>query len=222
MTSHDAELSRNMDRITQLQDGVDNLVTIMYSTLSFLSRKADFKQVNPDIPISQAIPCPEGTQPTQETFNQNCEELVQDFLRKAKQIEYLISILPPHNQQETPSANHHPPDTNHASSSNNNPQQNCHIPNKKEAATDIPQPKPNSTNQSEPSETKDSEEEEDSEEFEQLQADLHAAQHEYDDALLDAEDLRTEIKTALRQILDQRVRLLSSSSSSSSGKNPNG
>jgi hypothetical protein len=112
--------------------------------------------------------------------------LVQDFLRKAKQIEYLISILPPHNQQETPSANHHPPDTNHASSSNNNPQQNCHIPNKKEAATDIPQPKPNSTNQSEPSETKDSEEEEDSEEFEQLQADLHAAQHEYDDALLDA------------------------------------
>lgn len=28
----------------------------MYSTLSYLTRKANFKQVNPDIPITQVIP----------------------------------------------------------------------------------------------------------------------------------------------------------------------
>ncbi|KAH9464051.1 hypothetical protein MJO28_002328 [Puccinia striiformis f. sp. tritici] len=221
MTSHDAELSRNMDRITQLQDGIDNLVTIMYSTLSFLSRKADFKQVNPDIPITQAIPCPEGTQLPRETFTQNCEELVQDFLRKAKQIEYLISILPPHN------------DTTHSKLSKP-PQSSSSGP--IESTTQIPKSKPtsptqqkpitletgnqeqgpkNATDKPESNGTQDlDEDEEDSEEFERLQADVQAAQDEYDRALLEAETLHNEVKTALRQILDHRVTLLSSSSSS--------
>ena len=210
-----------MDRITQLQDGIDNLVTIMYSTLSFLSRKADFKQVNPDIPITQAIPCPEGTQLPRETFTQNCEELVQDFLRKAKQIEYLISILPPHN------------DTTHSKLSKP-PQSSSSGP--IESTTQIPKSKPtsptqqkpitletgnqeqgpkNATDKPESNGTQDlDEDEEDSEEFERLQADVQAAQDEYDRALLEAETLHNEVKTALRQILDHRVTLLSSSSSS--------
>ncbi|KNE96892.1 hypothetical protein PSTT_08227 [Puccinia striiformis] len=193
----------------------------MYSTLSFLSRKADFKQVNPDIPITQAIPCPEGTQLPRETFTQNCEELVQDFLRKAKQIEYLISILPPHN------------DTTHSKLSKP-PQSSSSGP--IESTTQIPKSKPtsptqqkpitletgnqeqgpkNATDKPESNGTQDlDEDEEDSEEFERLQADVQAAQDEYDRALLEAETLHNEVKTALRQILDHRVTLLSSSSSS--------
>ncbi|KNZ55313.1 uncharacterized protein VP01_2715g1 [Puccinia sorghi] len=237
MTSHDAELSRNMDRITQLQDGIDNLVTIMYSTLSFLSRKADFKQVNPDIPITQAIPCPEGTQPPRETFDQNCEELVQDFLRKAKQIEYLISILPPHNQQPSKPTHIQPPKTTNPSSvPSPNPQQPSQIPSSLPSPqpdikptelveTDHQQLNPSNANQtSESVETKVSDgDEDDSDEFELLQADVNAAQQEHDQALLVAESLLSEIKTALRQISDHRVKLLSSSSLSSSSCNyPNG
>ncbi|POW00238.1 hypothetical protein PSHT_13119 [Puccinia striiformis] len=119
----------------------------MYSTLSFLSRKADFKQVNPDIPITQAIPCPEGTQLPRETFTQQG----------------------PKNATDKPESN---------------------------GTQDL------------------DEDEEDSEEFERLQADVQAAQDEYDRALLEAETLHNEVKTALRQILDHRVTLLSSSSSS--------
>ncbi|KAA1100661.1 hypothetical protein PGTUg99_012499 [Puccinia graminis f. sp. tritici] len=178
MTSHDEELSRNMDRITQLQDGIDNLVTIMYSTLSFLSRNANFKQLNPDIPITQAIPHPEGTIPPHESFNQNCEELVQDFLRKAKQIQYLISILPPHHNQQKPT--------------------------KTTTAT-------TTTTEEEEQEQEQEEDQDDSEEFERLQADLQLAQQEYDRALSEAESLHAEIKNALRLILDHRVKLLSSS-----------
>lgn len=45
-----------MDRLTQTQDAIDALVQIMYSSLSYLTRKAQFKQVNPDVPITQTIP----------------------------------------------------------------------------------------------------------------------------------------------------------------------
>ena len=84
----------------------------MYSTLSYLTRKADFKQVNPQIPINR--PAPESDPP--EVFagsslrrllvsysdliscslvvTANQKELVADFLTKAKQLEYLISVLP--------------------------------------------------------------------------------------------------------------------------------
>ncbi|OAV90247.1 hypothetical protein PTTG_04651 [Puccinia triticina 1-1 BBBD Race 1] len=222
MTSHDAELSRNMDRITQLQDGIDNLVTIMYSTLSFLSRKADFKQLNPDIPITQAIG-PEGTQPTPESLTQNCEELVQDFLRKAKQIEYLISILPPHDNHSNPTnLDTHLPSNTAQNSSSSEPQA-TQKPKSTTATSPTPQPpNPNraeleTENQTSKTETDEpakpfeagDEDDGDALEFERLQADVNAAQEEYDRALLEADSLHKEIKTALAQILDHRVELLS-------------
>jgi len=62
----------------------------MYSSLSYLTRKANFVQLNPEIPITQTIPDAEAP----DAFEASKAELVTDFLRKAKQLEYLISVLP--------------------------------------------------------------------------------------------------------------------------------
>ncbi|BGP37542.1 hypothetical protein JCM10450v2_001457 [Rhodotorula kratochvilovae] len=85
----DAELS-HMDRLTQTQNSIDDLVRIMYSSLSYLSRKANFRQLNPNFPVTQSIP---GADPD-DVFEANRKELVSDFLRKAKQLEFLIDALP--------------------------------------------------------------------------------------------------------------------------------
>lgn len=92
----------------------------MYSTLGYLSRKASFKQINDHFPITQSIrgaDSPETYEGAAGRFLQrtdhllasdghkktdlasgvraeNRKELVGDFLRKAKQLEYLISVLP--------------------------------------------------------------------------------------------------------------------------------
>ncbi|CDR36344.1 hypothetical protein NBRC10512_003930 [Rhodotorula toruloides] len=84
-----AELT-HMDRLTQTQNSIDDLIRIMYSTLGYLSRKASFKQINPNFPVTQAI---QGADP-EEVFEANRKELVHDFLLKAKQLELLISSLP--------------------------------------------------------------------------------------------------------------------------------
>ncbi|KWU41576.1 hypothetical protein RHOSPDRAFT_22736, partial [Rhodotorula sp. JG-1b] len=82
--------TNTVDRLTQTQNSIDDLVRIMYSSLSYLSRKASFKQINPNFPVTQSIPGADS----QETYQENRKELVGDFLRKAKQLEYLISVLP--------------------------------------------------------------------------------------------------------------------------------
>ncbi|KAI9609891.1 hypothetical protein H4Q26_006880 [Puccinia striiformis f. sp. tritici PST-130] len=220
MTSHDAELSRNMDRITQLQDGIDNLVTIMYSTLSFLSRKADFKQVNPDIPITQAIPCPEGTQLPRETFTQL--RGISARLSKESQTDRISNLYLTSSQRyhplkaiKTPSIILIRTDRIYYSDTEIKPTSPTQQkPITLETGNQEQGPK-NATDKPESNGTQDlDEDEEDSEEFERLQADVQAAQDEYDRALLEAETLHNEVKTALRQILDHRVTLLSSSSSS--------
>lgn len=80
----------------------------MYSTLSYLQRRANFRQLKADIPVTQTIPdvedpavfkgpfpsppAPGGTDLANPAAN--CQELVDDFVKKAKQIEHLITILP--------------------------------------------------------------------------------------------------------------------------------
>ncbi|GAA5820111.1 hypothetical protein JCM10212_000446 [Sporobolomyces blumeae] len=84
-----AELG-HMDRLTQTQNSIDDLVRIMSSTLSYLSRKSTFKPLNPNFPATQSIP---NADPP-DVFQANQKELVVDFVRKAKQLEYLIDALP--------------------------------------------------------------------------------------------------------------------------------
>ncbi|GAA5995724.1 hypothetical protein JCM5350_008111 [Sporobolomyces pararoseus] len=80
----------HMDRLTQTQNSIDELVKIMYSSISYLSRQSNFKQLNENYPVTQTIPHADPP----DVFEANRKELVTDFLRKAKQLEYLIDSLP--------------------------------------------------------------------------------------------------------------------------------
>ncbi|OJA21087.1 hypothetical protein AZE42_07723, partial [Rhizopogon vesiculosus] len=85
------ELS-HMDRITQLQDEIQRFLTIMSSTIAYLTARSTFLQVSEEIPITKTRN-PDKYDPP-ELFEANKKELVQDLIVKAKQIEYLIQSLP--------------------------------------------------------------------------------------------------------------------------------
>ncbi|OAX36817.1 hypothetical protein K503DRAFT_694415 [Rhizopogon vinicolor AM-OR11-026] len=85
------ELS-HMDRITQLQDEIQRLLTIMSSTIAYLTARSTFLQVSEEIPITKTRNPDKYDSP--ELFEANKKELVQDLIVKAKQIEYLIQSLP--------------------------------------------------------------------------------------------------------------------------------
>ncbi|KAJ7629222.1 hypothetical protein DFH06DRAFT_1304221 [Mycena polygramma] len=76
------ELS-HMDRITQLQDEIQQLPTIMSSPIAYLTSRANFVQVSADVPITK-----------QRNATTNKKELVTDLIVKAKQVVYLIKSLP--------------------------------------------------------------------------------------------------------------------------------
>ncbi|KAI0264972.1 hypothetical protein BC834DRAFT_881393 [Gloeopeniophorella convolvens] len=85
------ELS-SMDRITQLQDEIQNLLTIMARSIAYLTARADFAQVAPAIPVTKQRNSDKVDAPA--IFEANKRELVADLMRKANQLEYLISVLP--------------------------------------------------------------------------------------------------------------------------------
>jgi mediator of RNA polymerase II transcription subunit 21 len=43
----------HMDRITQLQDEIQQLLTIMSNSIAYLTSRADFVQVSPDVPVTK-------------------------------------------------------------------------------------------------------------------------------------------------------------------------
>ncbi|KAG1908817.1 uncharacterized protein F5891DRAFT_937985 [Suillus fuscotomentosus] len=86
------ELS-HMDRITQLQDEIQRLLTIMSSTITYLTARSTFLQVSERIPITK-IRNPDKYDAPDYSKVSNMNELVQDLIVKAKQIEYLIQSLP--------------------------------------------------------------------------------------------------------------------------------
>ncbi|KAI0276437.1 hypothetical protein BGY98DRAFT_919398 [Russula aff. rugulosa BPL654] len=93
------ELS-SMDRITQLQDEIQNaspswpffLLTIMSRSIAYLTSRVNFVQVSDEIPVTKQRN-PEKVDPP-DVFEANKKELVEDLMMKAKQIEYLIQSLP--------------------------------------------------------------------------------------------------------------------------------
>ncbi|KAK7023324.1 mediator of RNA polymerase II transcription subunit 21 [Favolaschia claudopus] len=95
------ELS-HMDRITQLQDEIQQLLTIMSATLAHLTSRANFVQLDgSEIPITKQRNPEKYDEP--EVFDANKKELVTDLIVKAKQVEYLIQSLPepePEEEQE--------------------------------------------------------------------------------------------------------------------------
>ncbi|ESK91295.1 hypothetical protein Moror_2840 [Moniliophthora roreri MCA 2997] len=91
------ELSK-MDRITQLQDEIQNLLRIMSSSIAYLTTRTNFLQVSPDIPVTKQRNPEKYDLP--EVFEANKQELVADLVVKAKQVEYLIDSLPEPESEE--------------------------------------------------------------------------------------------------------------------------
>ncbi|GBE89924.1 Mediator of RNA polymerase II transcription subunit 21 [Sparassis crispa] len=85
------ELS-HMDRITQLQDEIQQLLTIMSSSIAYLTSRVNFTQVSQEVPITKSRKSDKVDPP--DVFEANKKELVTDLLVKAKQVEYLIQSLP--------------------------------------------------------------------------------------------------------------------------------
>jgi len=81
-----------MDRITQLQEGIEQLLIIMSSSIAYLTKKSTFRQVSENIPITRVRPIDKVDPP--EVFENTKQELVSDLMRKAKQVELLINSLP--------------------------------------------------------------------------------------------------------------------------------
>jgi len=98
--------------------GLNQLLTISTSSLSYLTRKTAFKRLNSDVPVTWRNPEAEVNEGVFEgqfsssssfrsfillqqseltyiyTDAENKKELVQDLTKKAKQVEYLIRALP--------------------------------------------------------------------------------------------------------------------------------
>ncbi|EIN13169.1 hypothetical protein PUNSTDRAFT_117070 [Punctularia strigosozonata HHB-11173 SS5] len=92
------ELS-SMDRVTQLQDEIQQLLQIMSSSIAYLTTRSNFAQVSPQIPITKQRN-PEKFDPP-EVLEANKKELVTDLMVKAKQIEFLIQSLPEPESEES-------------------------------------------------------------------------------------------------------------------------
>ncbi|KZP11878.1 hypothetical protein FIBSPDRAFT_799683 [Athelia psychrophila] len=95
------ELS-HMDRITQLQDEIQQLLTIMSSSIAYLTSRANFVQVSEEVPITKQRN-PDKFDPP-DVFEANKKELVTDLVVKAKQVEYLIQSLPEPEAEEVQAA----------------------------------------------------------------------------------------------------------------------
>ncbi|EAU93470.1 hypothetical protein CC1G_12064 [Coprinopsis cinerea okayama7 len=85
------ELS-HMDRITQLQDEIQQILVIMSKSIGYLTTKPNFLQVSEAIPVTKERNKDKYDPP--DVFEANQKELVTDLVVKAKQIEYLINALP--------------------------------------------------------------------------------------------------------------------------------
>ncbi|KAH6905878.1 hypothetical protein BKA70DRAFT_1107127 [Coprinopsis sp. MPI-PUGE-AT-0042] len=85
------ELS-HMDRITQVQDEIQQLLVIMSKSINYLTTRSDFLQVSEEIPVTKQRK-PEKFDPP-DVLQANQKELVTDLIVKAKQVGYLINSLP--------------------------------------------------------------------------------------------------------------------------------
>ncbi|KAI9793805.1 MAG: RNA polymerase II mediator complex subunit [Piccolia ochrophora] len=92
------------DRLTQLQDALDQLATQFYASLRYITASAPPLPSQPSTTTttatqsqSQTSPpptTPSATQPTAPQFALDQRELARDLILKEQQIEYLIASLP--------------------------------------------------------------------------------------------------------------------------------
>ncbi|RUP17371.1 hypothetical protein BC936DRAFT_139459 [Jimgerdemannia flammicorona] len=79
-----------MDRLTQLQDAIDQTARIFFNSIHYLNSKAAMVPLNDSIPI--IAPNMQADPP--DLFQQNTRELATDLVKKAKEIDALVDALP--------------------------------------------------------------------------------------------------------------------------------
>ncbi|KAK9479387.1 mediator complex, subunit Med21 [Lipomyces japonicus] len=78
------------DRLTQLQNAIDQLAVQFYSALHYLDTHHDFVPLDGEAKVSD----PQVTVDSEEVFEATKIELARDIITKTKQIDLLISSLP--------------------------------------------------------------------------------------------------------------------------------
>ncbi|KAL4402609.1 RNA polymerase II transcriptional regulator [Malassezia pachydermatis] len=79
-----------MEPITELEDSLDTLLKVMASAIAYLSRKSGHKQVNQEVPLT-TLGNTEGL--SEDVLASNREELIEDLISQAKDVEQRISDL---------------------------------------------------------------------------------------------------------------------------------
>ncbi|KAF7731382.1 hypothetical protein EC973_000190 [Apophysomyces ossiformis] len=79
-----------MDRVTQLQDSIDAMARMFTNSIHYVHEKSAMAELNKDIPVAQQKVQAESP----EIFQANMQELVTDLVKKAKEIDALIEVLP--------------------------------------------------------------------------------------------------------------------------------
>ncbi|EPB92945.1 hypothetical protein HMPREF1544_00019 [Mucor circinelloides 1006PhL] len=85
-----------MDRLTQLQDAIDAMARMFTNSIYYVHEKSGMAELNKDIPVAQ--PKIQADEP--EVFQENMRELASDLVKKAKEIDALIEVLPGVQQTE--------------------------------------------------------------------------------------------------------------------------
>ncbi|KAJ2401525.1 hypothetical protein GGI23_001341 [Coemansia sp. RSA 2559] len=80
----------HIDRVTQLQDSIDEQCQMLFNSLGYLHRKAGMAQVAPDIPITQQ----NTNSASKDEFSARTQEIANDICCQAKKIDALIDSLP--------------------------------------------------------------------------------------------------------------------------------
>ncbi|RXK35233.1 hypothetical protein M231_07511 [Tremella mesenterica] len=84
------EISTDMDRITQLQDAILDLLTITHTSIEYITKRTQFEQTSLSIPQTLSTPLAAP----REEYKESIQAFVADIVRRSQDIEKLIEALP--------------------------------------------------------------------------------------------------------------------------------
>ncbi|TXT07502.1 hypothetical protein VHUM_03222 [Vanrija humicola] len=84
------ELSTDMDRITQLQDAILDLLTITSASIEYITHRTHFEQTSVAIPTTLQT----AQAARRKDYRKAIETFVADIVRRAKDVETLVAALP--------------------------------------------------------------------------------------------------------------------------------
>ncbi|ORX35249.1 hypothetical protein BD324DRAFT_84233 [Kockovaella imperatae] len=84
------ELSTDMDRITQLQDAILDLLTICHTSIEYITKRTQFEQNSNTIPATLHT----NSAAKRKDYKAAIETFVADIIQRSKDVELLIAALP--------------------------------------------------------------------------------------------------------------------------------